>query len=154
MGTVVTMWRNRKAVPGEPGWEPRSTSIVVSPASCNRVVGSCRVEGASGAVYADAPAAWAAAVSMLQVYAVVGSVRAHIIADQVIAAGASQVVTWNNLLGGVDSLEIEITSPPVATSPHLILSVCTWDAGSGYWDARFEALVDRLREIELLLRHD
>lgn len=154
MGAVVGRWRNRKEGPDDPGWSPRNTSIDVATTECGRVVASCRVEGASGAVFVQATPAWSAVPSLLDVFGIVGKMRVSLIADQVIGAGTTQAVTWNGTLGGIESLEVRVKNPPVAGTPPLVLAVCTWDAGSGYWDARFQALVDRLERIEVLLRHE
>jgi hypothetical protein len=126
----------------------------VNPTECGRVVASCRVEGNSGAVFIQGAPQWAAVPSLLDVFGIVGKMRVGLIADQVIGAGTTQAVTFNGTLGGIESLEVAVRNPPATGSPALVVAICTWDAGSGYWDARFQALVDRLERIEVLLRHE
>lgn len=149
-------YRIASARAGQPGYRGRSTDVTVrAGTSATAIVASVRAAGSSVALYANAPAAWAAAVTV-QLFAVTGSVRALIVGPVPVLVGATQVFNLPNGIGGADSIELEVlNSPPfVPAVPvgELSLALVTYDQGQAFWDDRFVALLETLDSAVLLLR--
>lgn len=153
MGALVkpSAWASRAGHPSKPGWSSRATSIEVPYSSAfGGIVASVRCGGDSAAVIADVPLAWVGASVAL--FGVSAQLRVQL-ALVVLAIGTAQVILLPGGVGAYDSLELEVANGPVSDSPLLRLSLVSWDAGSGFWDARFVALLEALERLSTWKRN-
>lgn len=117
---------------GLPSLQPDAVVEAGGPAARLRVIGVHTASHANVTLWADVPAAWAAAT--LTVYAVVGSLRAPV-AQIVLAAlptGPQVLANFVGGVGGASTVEVDVQGiPPFVPAvpvPPLRLVLSSWDA--------------------------